>query len=283
MVLQAGLVRDDYKELLQLAIIFLGGVPPGGKISFKRPGAMSSARWMATALYCLKLCLFRKQIKLPQAEAAGLFHVAIFILRVYLKVWFSASHSLSAPQNDLQLLKDLVDYQSVNRRVATAAMNRFLFHQWYLSEINISFAMFDETLPLQVRESMAQAMLSNISSDEPPKKRPLEIQEIPNLTLATLATSNSLKFFNLLNIESDFLNHPVAEWADRVDYKRGREIAYHLRVVNDTAERAVKLMSDYNQILTKKEESFQKILVGVHDLRQYLPDKKKSTLAKKFK
>jgi hypothetical protein len=39
------LIRDDYKELLDLIIIFLGEVPPGG-IKFKKPGAYHHARWM---------------------------------------------------------------------------------------------------------------------------------------------------------------------------------------------------------------------------------------------
>ena len=35
--------RDDYRELLKLAVIFLGGTPTRG-ISFQCPGAMHHAR-----------------------------------------------------------------------------------------------------------------------------------------------------------------------------------------------------------------------------------------------
>ena len=38
--------RDDYKELLELTVIFLGGIPPKG-IKFRYPGAFHRARWMA--------------------------------------------------------------------------------------------------------------------------------------------------------------------------------------------------------------------------------------------
>lgn len=44
--------RDDYKELLNLAIMFLGGVPPKGFI-FMAPGAYNKTRWMAKAIYAL--------------------------------------------------------------------------------------------------------------------------------------------------------------------------------------------------------------------------------------
>ena len=49
--------REDYREFLELVIIFLGGTPPRG-ISFRGPGAFHLARWMAKAIYCLKMYLF---------------------------------------------------------------------------------------------------------------------------------------------------------------------------------------------------------------------------------
>lgn len=44
--------RDDYKELLDLTLIFLDAYD--GPIKFHAPGATSHARWMAKAIYCLK-------------------------------------------------------------------------------------------------------------------------------------------------------------------------------------------------------------------------------------
>jgi hypothetical protein len=51
------LPREDHRELLDLSIIYLGGVPPGG-IHFRKPGAYHMAKWMAKAIYTLKLHLF---------------------------------------------------------------------------------------------------------------------------------------------------------------------------------------------------------------------------------
>ncbi|GBP54469.1 hypothetical protein EVAR_47338_1 [Eumeta japonica] len=59
--------RDDYKELLTLTIIFLGGVPNKG-ISFRAPAGLHRARWMAKAIYCLKLFMFRDQFKMTKRE-----------------------------------------------------------------------------------------------------------------------------------------------------------------------------------------------------------------------
>jgi hypothetical protein len=50
---EQSLPRDDYKELLELSIIFLGGTPSNG-IQFRYPGAVHRARWMSRAIYSLK-------------------------------------------------------------------------------------------------------------------------------------------------------------------------------------------------------------------------------------
>ena len=50
----------DYRELLQLVLIFIGEIPPNG-VRFRSPGAMHHARWMAKALYFLKILLFKQQ------------------------------------------------------------------------------------------------------------------------------------------------------------------------------------------------------------------------------
>lgn len=49
--------RDDYKELLNLTIIFLGGVPEK-RISFRASAELYRARWMVKAIYAFKIFLF---------------------------------------------------------------------------------------------------------------------------------------------------------------------------------------------------------------------------------
>ena len=47
--------REDYKEFLELVIIFLGG-PIGNKAyKFRKPGATHRTRWMTKGLYSLKM------------------------------------------------------------------------------------------------------------------------------------------------------------------------------------------------------------------------------------
>ena len=61
---------------------------------------------------------------------------------------------------------------------------------------------------------------------------------------------------------------------------RALKIVENLRVVNDTAERGVKLIQDFNILLTKNEEQKQFVLQAVDECRRLYPDVKKSPLSK---
>ena len=64
---------------------------------------------------------------------------------------------------------------------------------------------------------------------------------------------NSYLIFDILKTEPDWLKLPVAEWKDSQDFCKFLNYVSHVKVVNDTAERGVKLWSDYIHILTKDE------------------------------
>lgn len=69
----------------------------------------------------------------------------------------------------------------------------------------------------------------------------------------------------------------VEEWSNDVEYERGKKIA-NIKVTNDTAERGVKLVEDYNAKLSAKEEQKQYMLQIVADYRKMYPDSKKETI-----
>lgn len=52
-----------------------------------------------------------------------------------------------------------------------------------------------------------------------------------------------------------------------------------IRSVNDGAERGVKLIEDFNQLLTKNEDDMQFLLQAVCEYRKKYPSHTKSTLA----
>jgi hypothetical protein len=86
--------RDDYKELLNLTIIFLGGTPEKG-ISVRTPAGRHRARWMAKAIYSLKVYLFREQIKLTKREEKGIRKICVFYSKSLREILVPSSLSVS--------------------------------------------------------------------------------------------------------------------------------------------------------------------------------------------
>lgn len=81
--------RHDYKELLDLTLIFLGAYD--GEITFRTPGAIHNARWMAKVLYALKIFMFTSQFEITEEEKYKLRDFCIFVVRFYVKPWMQCT------------------------------------------------------------------------------------------------------------------------------------------------------------------------------------------------
>lgn len=77
----------------------------------------------------------------------------------------------------------------------------------------------------------------------------------------------------------DFLRESPNLWTDNDHYKEVWKIVKSLKVVNDLAERGVKLISDYNDLLTTDEDQKQYVLQVVSECRKLYPDAFKATLS----
>ena len=67
-------------------------------------------------------------------------------------------------------------------------------------------------------------------------------------------------------------------WSEDPDFILAEQFARTVKTTNDSAERGVKLMTDYAQILTKDDEMRQLIIQVVDNKRKKHPDFKKKTL-----
>ena len=61
---------------------------------------------------------------------------------------------------------------------------------------------------------------------------------------------------------------------------KAKKIVNGFKVVNDKAERGVKLIQDFNSCLTKDEEQRQFLLQVVSECRKNFPDSSKATLSR---
>lgn len=287
--LQKKICRHDYKEFLELCLLFIGETLPHSerrRVTFRPPGAVHHARWMAKAIYSLKMFMFREQIELNAEDKAGLADICVFLIRYYLVYWFRSVRAIEAPLQDLTFLRNVYLTRHKDIDLSNEVVRKFINHLWYLSEENIAFAFFDKKVLPAEKRKMVKRLQYNTEC-EPVKRVHVNftekhIEEFIQYDLSDFVTSNTMKFFERFDIDVEFLKHDPDTWMDREDYKEARKRLKAMKVVNDSAERGVKLMADYNKILSKNEEEKQFILLVVSIFRQMYKSHNKKDLLEDF-
>lgn len=158
--------RHDYRELLELIVIFLNGDEQKTP-KIRPPGAMHHARWMARAIYSLKIFLYRKQYKISAEEEILIADICIFIIKFYVKAWFECPIASKAPVHDIRFMKNLKDYENIDRTISQAAIKKMCGHMWYLTEEAAAFAFFDDSVTAETKRLMVKAL----SNESNPTKR----------------------------------------------------------------------------------------------------------------
>jgi len=266
--LQQRQVRDDYREFIELSVIFLGGSPARG-IKFMAPGPMHHARWMSKVIYCLKIWLFRFQFKLTAIEKKGLGDMCVFSVVLYLRAWVTAPLAASAPRSDLKLLEDLYNFREYHAEMSKATCKKLMGHLWYLSEQLVGLAFFDTEVPITTKSKMVAALQKKPASGiaRPGLKRiTIQASTASTHSLEDFVSFNTRALLEKLHISVDFLDHNPM----RDDYNEGVAIINKLHVINDHAERGVALVQELNQRITHDEDQFQFLIqVVAEHRRQY--------------
>ena len=143
----------------------------------------------------------------------------------------------------------------------------------------VMFSLFSKKVSDDTKARMAARLLSF----EKPEAR-LDLPEYPTVTesseLWDLVQPHSWDFFTILRVEADWLTWPLDKWEESEDYQKARQFVMTVKVVNDAAERGIKLASDYVQSLTKDSEVRQEIFQTVEWHRREKADISKSTANK---
>ncbi|KAG0712911.1 hypothetical protein GWK47_017376 [Chionoecetes opilio] len=127
--IQSKKVREDYRELCNLSLFYLTG---NLRQPIKKPGAFHHARWMAKAIYVLKIRMFRSHVQMTTREGKGLEEIALFVVLLYSRAWMEAGLATEAAYNDLNLVKDLHHFQEINGAIWKTTLTTFSRHLWYL-------------------------------------------------------------------------------------------------------------------------------------------------------
>lgn len=84
--------------------------------------------------------------------------ICLFNALVYTKHWLESPNGVDAPFNDLQLIKELKDFEDINKEVSVKASNILKNHYWYLTEELAVFALFSNKVVPNEKRQIAQKL-----------------------------------------------------------------------------------------------------------------------------
>lgn len=90
--------------------------------------------------------------------------------------------------------------------------------------------------------------------------------------VALFITKKSLFIFHQFKLSHGFLEKEPENWKDDESFQASLVLLKDIKVVNDIAERAVALMEEYNELLTRDEEQKQYLLHVVKYHRTQYPN-----------
>lgn len=147
--------RQLWSELLEIRIIFLGGVP-AREVRIMNLRAMHPARFMSRLLYNMKIFIFRNSgFHLTNRELTGLKDLCVFAVKLYIKSWFSSRLGISATRNDLMLAQELL---ASGDQLSPAALQKLKQHFWYLSDKVNGFSFFDDSISVDDKRKMVEEL-----------------------------------------------------------------------------------------------------------------------------
>jgi len=228
-------------------------------------GAMHQARLVAKEMYELKVFMFRSQLNLTSKKNKALKLFNLFVTLVYTEAWFRSYQVLEAPLNDLNFFKKIRSFGGIHWETSSVAAKAMGRQTLYLGEELVALTFFDPGVPSETKREMAVALEKEVEGHAP--KRP-QLLDPASLSLPDLMTVRSKGFFNILGVQVDWIEKAPEEWVGDESFQAAKKDASALVLVNDIAERAVKLIKDYNALLMKDESQKQALLQVVTEHRK---------------
>lgn len=221
---------------------------------------------MAKAMYALKIALFTKQLNFPQRELNGMTRVAHFVSLIYVRFWHEAIVSRYAPKNDLDMIQLLKAYpdEGVQKSALTVAKR----HLWYLSETNVGLAFVDERIPKTVKEKMFLNLDQKPAKKKETKRLESKTFDFEGKDISDFVTKKTKLFFEMFGI-TDITESCMEPLRSHVDA---------LKVVNDTAERGIALIKQFNES-ARDEQQKQFLLRIVEHHRKAVTKRTKKAIA----
>ena len=281
--------QGDYHELIELSLLLVTKGSEPQKFSMKHPGALHKAKWMGKLLYTMKIVLLSRKIieQFPNSEVATtnqikkLERFCMFAVSVYVQWWIKCPLAADAPVNNLILVNKLKQFAYHDSIIAGKGIKALSRHSWHMNEELVPLALFSQMVSDKDKESMRLRLLQFESAGRTmdcvgasfgkPNFKPIS-EEIKSLS--DLIGPGSMRFFHIVNAPYEFLQTPANEWTKLDNFLELKTIVQSLQVVNEAAERGVKLCHDFLGV-TMDKERFQDVLQVVESLQKKVPDQRK--------
>lgn len=173
----------------------------------------------------------------------------------------------------------------MDKDISNVAIKKMCGHLWYLSDEAVGLAFFDNSIPFDLKAKMVQSLKGDPSESEDNNVchnrnviQPNYVPSFKNKTLAFFVTKKTAGFFRRFNISTEFMDFEPSAWPQINSYIEGLQVVQKMQVINDVSERKVKLMEEFNHLLTHDEEQKQFLLLTVDKYRQKYSSHSKTTL-----
>ena len=230
--------------------------------------------------------MLSEQFEMSDEEAKNVKTMATFIALFHTKAFLQSRLATISPAVYLKYVSMMSLYRKENEIAASTAIKSILNHLWYLSEELVVFSVFDRELTESLRKALVEKLLSiprpkRFLPGKPkfPKIGPNDSVEYPDQLIRFIGP-NSWLLFDLLKMNEeqlDWMQAPVSCWEKISGYKKAEAVVRSMEVVNDCAERAVKLITDFKDVVGNVEEQNYLFQV-VEQHRAHFKSFKKSSL-----
>ena len=161
--LDADFLREDYLELVQLCLMYLDS--KANRFSFRKPAAISRARWMAKVIYSLKIVLLSTQIQhlniISNSILQELIRFTNFCVLVYVPWWITSPVASEAPINDLNFMQQLFAYADIDKVCSSTALSSLSRHLWYLTGELVPLCLFSSKIGPQEKQNVASKIVQH--------------------------------------------------------------------------------------------------------------------------
>ena len=192
------------------------------------------------------------------------------------------------PIPDSHFFQQMLNFTEINPHLGFTVIESITNHTWYLTEQWVIASLADEDCPAEERKAVATALSQTPRPESfPPGKPKLpkdfwpESGDMPSLSQFVGPKSWLLPHILKLTDENmEWLHLEVHQWSLMSGYKKFSSFVHGLVVVNDPAERGVKLIQDFIDTSQDEELRQWQILSESDQRKKYSKNMRKQDMKK---